>query len=120
MNREIDRKLFLFRDYSNKQDLEKDLKDYIKELKEKYPLADITWKFYKGNGILVLATKTDEIKVKKENTIDENDLEREEEVRIKEKGINGLGENVDRTIKEARAKGREINHSRGERERGGR
>lgn len=50
----------------------------------------------------------------------ENELE-QEEVRIKEKGINGLGENVDRIIKNGKLREKEIGHSGGsERERGGR
>lgn len=117
MEKEIDRRIFLLKDYSDKSNMEKHIKDYIRNLKNNYPFAVVTREFCRENGILVRATQIDNVHRQKENNLKENELDFEkEEVRIKEKGINGLGENVDRTIKNGKSREKEIDH--GERERG--
>ena len=98
MERELTSKIFILEEYTSKENMEEHIKEYIYMLKEKYPNATITREFYKGSNVLVRATKINTNKQEK----NKDELEREE-VRIKEKGINGLGENVYKD----RGKGRE-------------
>lgn len=48
MERELENKIFMFDEYINKDDMEENIKKYIKILKNKYPNAVITREFYKG------------------------------------------------------------------------
>ena len=81
----------------------------MKNLKRKYPTAIVTKEFYKGNGIIVRATQINTTRKTSINKI----RQEKEQVRIKEKGIHGIGENV--------YKEKERGHAREyERERGGR
>lgn len=114
MERELAKKLFILEDYNSKENMEEHIKEYIYMLKEKFPDLIITREFYKGSNVLVRATQT------YTNNQDKNKDEYEiEEVRIKEKGINGLGENVYREKSNGRSRG--FGHDGGnERERGGR
>lgn len=113
MEREIESKIFYLNKYQSKKDMEIEIKEYIKKLKFRYPESIVTKEFYEGTNILVRATIINNNNYNKEMKKENNlELGEKEEVRIKEKGINGLGENVDRT--------RENNHGGSERERGGR
>lgn len=114
MERELVKKLFILEDYNSKENMEEHIKKYIYMLKEKFPDSIITREFYKGSNVLVRATQTHT------NNQDKNKDEYEmEEVRIKEKGINGLGENVYREKSNGRSRG--FGYDGGnERERGGR
>lgn len=114
MERELATKIFILEEYNSKENMEEHIKEYMYMLKEKFPDAIITREFYKGNNTLVRATQISN-HIKKS---DKEELEREE-VRIKEKGINGLGENVYREKSNGRSRG--FGHNGGnERERGGR
>ena len=115
MEFELASKVFLLEDYSNKNDMEEDIKKYIRKLKNDYPMAVVTREFYKGNGVLVRATKIDNKHIESKIEDRENELELEE-VRIKEKGINGLGENVYRTEKNGKSREKEIGHGGGNKE----
>ncbi len=95
MGKELESKIFILQDYLNKEEMEKDIKQYMNKLKNNYPSAIITKEFYKGKNILVKATKITSPSIKKNNLEKEYEIEKDE-VRIKEKGINGLGENVSR------------------------
>ncbi len=114
MERELDSKIFILEEYNSKENMEEHIKEYIYMLKEKFPDSIITREFYKGSNVLVRATQTHT------NNQDKNKDEYErEEVRIKEKGINGLGENVYREKSNGRSRG--FGHNgENERERGGR
>ena len=113
MEREIESKIFYLNKYQSKKDMEIEIKEYIKKLKFRYPESIVTKEFYEGTNILVRATIVNNNNYNKEMKTENNlELGEKEEVRIKEKGINGLGENVDRI--------RENNHGGSERERGGR
>ena len=57
MEREIENKIFMLNEYSDKDDMEEHIKKYIALLKNKYPGAIITREFYKGSNVLVRATK---------------------------------------------------------------
>lgn len=57
MEKELENKIFMFDEYINKEDMEENIKKYITILKNKYPNAVITREFYKGQNILVRATK---------------------------------------------------------------
>lgn len=57
MERELEHKIFLENEYINKNDMEKEIKEYILELKSKYPLAIVTREFHKGKNVLVRATE---------------------------------------------------------------
>lgn len=76
MERELENKVFMLNEYTNKEDMEEEIKKYIEVLKLKYPNAIITREFYKGQNILVRATKinnktiTDK-QVNKEREIDD-------------------------------------------------
>lgn len=115
MEKELASKIFFLVDYSSKGNMEEHIKAYIIKLKEMYPNAVITKEFYKGQNILVRATLILQIQKNKKELEIENELEKEE-VRIKEKGINGIGENAYRNKTKERA--REYGSS--ERERGAR
>lgn len=102
MEKELASKIFILEDYNSKEHMEEHIKEYIYMLRNKFPFSTITKEFYKGNNILVRATEiNDNIK-----SNDKDDLEREE-LRIKEKGINGLGENVYRDKGKERERERE-------------
>lgn len=100
MERELASKIFILEEYNSKENMEEQIKEYIYMLKIKFPSAIITKEFYKGNNILVRATQINNYMEKS----DKDELEREE-VRIKEKGINGLGENVYRDRGKERERG---------------
>ena len=53
MEKELDSKIFMINDYSDKNNMEEHIKEYIKKLKIDYPTAIITREFYKGENILV-------------------------------------------------------------------
>ncbi len=113
MEQELASKIFLLKDYCNKNDMEENIKEYIKKLKTDFPSAIVTREFYKGNNVLVRATKISYNLNKKEYYFEKEEELEKEEVRIKERGINGLGENVYRE--------RDTAHNGGNgRERGGR
>ena len=57
MEKELDSKIFMINDYSDKNNMEEHIKEYIKKLKIDYPTAIITREFYKGENILVRATQ---------------------------------------------------------------
>lgn len=100
MERELTSKIFILEEYTSKENMEEHIKEYIYMLKEKYPYAIITREFYKGSNVLVRVTQTNT------NIQDKNKEEYErEEVRIKEKGINGLGDNVYRDRGNERERG---------------
>ena len=119
MEKELESKIFKLEDYNSKKDMEEHIKEYMKKLKNNYPYAVVTKEFYKVNSILVRATQINFInKVQELKKEKEEELEKEE-TKIKERGINGIGENVYR--EKNNGKSREIGHSGGsERERGGR
>lgn len=70
MEKELISKIFTLKNYSNKNNMEEHIKEYIKKLKSEYPTAIITREFYKGENILVRATlvenKTNNIKMENE------------------------------------------------------
>ena len=68
-------------------------------MKNEYPSAIVTREFFKGKNILVRATQISQLQKNKKELEMENELEKEE-VRIKEKGINGIGENTQRNLRE--------------------
>ena len=113
MEKQLVSKIFILNDYNSKENMEEHIKEYINKLKIDFPSAIVTREFYKGTGVLVRATQIDYTINKKEHSIKKEDELEKEEVRIKERGINGLGENVYRE--------KETRHNGGnERERGGR
>ena len=117
MEFELENKIFLLEEYTNKIDMEEAIKEYIRKLKENYPRAIITREFYRRNAILVRATEINNKAAENQKEDRQNELEIEE-IRIKEKGINGLGENVNRTNRDGKSKEREFGYSGGnERER---
>lgn len=115
MEKELASKIFLLQAYTGKENMEEHIKEYIKSLKNEYPSAIVTREFFKGKNILVRATQISQIQKNKKELEMENELEKEE-VRIKEKGINGIGENVYRDKTKERAR----EHGGSERERGAR
>ena len=75
MERELENKIFILKEYTNKDEMEENIKKYIELLKNKYPNAIITKEFYKGQNVLVRATemsnKTIKNKQIKEKEIDD-------------------------------------------------
>ena len=113
MEKQLASKIFILDDYNSKEDMEEHIKEYINKLKVDFPSAIVTREFYKKNGVLVRATQINYDLNKKGHYIEREDELEKEEVRIKERGFNGLGENVYRE--------KDTGHNRGnERERGGR
>ncbi len=76
MEKELASKIFILEDYNSKEDMEEDIKKYIKQLKEDYPKSVVTREFYRGRNILVRATEiynktTDTKRNNKEKEIDD-------------------------------------------------
>ena len=113
MEKELASNVFLLQEYASKEIMEEYIKEYIQKLKKDYPLAIVTKEFFKGKNILVRATQVSPIQKNKKELEKGNELEKEE-VRIKEKGINGIGENVYKN----KAKEKSRDYSGWERERG--
>lgn len=114
METELASKIFILEDYSSKENMEEHIKEYIKRLKDEFPFSVVTREFYKGNSILVRATQIFSPINSKNNNLEKEELEKEE-VRITERGINGIGENVYRNVRS-----KEKSRGGSERERGGR
>ena len=57
MERELESKVFMLNEYTNKEDMEEKIKKYVGVLKRKYPNAIMTREFYKGQNILVRVTE---------------------------------------------------------------
>lgn len=114
MELELANKVFFLREYTDKSDMEKHIKEYIKKLKNDYPMAIVTREFYKENGILIRATKIENKTFEKKKEQEQNELEKEE-IKIIERGINGLGENIDRTVRSRESREKEIGGTERER-----
>lgn len=115
MERELESKIFSLMDFESKEQMEISVKDYMNKMRKLYPNAIVTKEFFKGNNVLVRVVEINS-NIKKEK---EEEKQLYIEGRIKELGINGIGENVNR--EKTNGKSREYNHSLGgERERGGR
>ena len=75
MERELEHKIFWKNDYINKNDMEKEIKEYVSDLKSKYPLAIVTREFHKGKNVLVRATE-----IKSKNNLKKQDKDKEIEI----------------------------------------
>ena len=75
MERELEHKIFLENDYINKNDMEKEIKEYISDLKSKYHLAIVTREFHKCKNVLVRTTE-----IKSKNNIKKQDKDKEIEI----------------------------------------
>lgn len=75
MERELEHKIFWENDYTNKNDMEKEIKEYISDLKSRYPLAIVTREFHKGKNVLVRATE-----IKSRNNLKKQDKDKEIEI----------------------------------------
>lgn len=75
MERELEHKIFWENDYINKNDMEKEIKEYISDLKNKYPLSIVTREFHKGKNVLVRATE-----IKSKNNLKKQDKDKEIEI----------------------------------------
>lgn len=75
MERELEHKIFWENDYINKNDMEKEIIEYISDLKSKYPLAIVTREFHKGKNVLVRATE-----IKSKNNLKKQDKDKEIEI----------------------------------------
>ena len=75
MERELEHKIFWENDYINKNDMEKEIKEYISDIKSKYPLAIVTREFHKGKNVLVRATE-----IKSKNNLKKQDKDKEIEI----------------------------------------
>lgn len=118
MEFELERKIFLVEDYASKLEMEESIKEYISKLKSNYPMATITKEFYKSNGVLVRATQINAYKKKEDIELSKETQEQELDY-IREKGIKGIGENVDKEVEKGNRSGKERDSSRKEgRERG--
>lgn len=110
MERELAQRIFYRDHYQTKREMQQEVRKYIEKQKEAYPFASVTKQFYKGDNILVRVTQIDTVYQKKEKEEKEQELEKEIP-RVREKGINGLGENAERE---------KSGHGGNERERGAR
>ena len=75
MERELEHKIFWENDYINKNDMEKEIIEYISDLKSKYPLAIVTREFHKVKNVLVRATE-----IKSKNNLKKQDKDKEIEI----------------------------------------
>ena len=79
MENELASKIFMVNDYASKNNMEEQIKEYIRKLKIEYPTAIVTKEFYKGENILVRAT---EVYNKLQSKKKENEKEVEDNERI--------------------------------------
>lgn len=98
MEKEIFKKIFYIDDFRSKNNMEKHIEEYIKQLKTEYPNSIITKEFYKGSNIMVKVTQISQYNYNKTVNKEKQEELEKEEVKIKERGINGIGENVERKI----------------------
>lgn len=119
MESELESKIFMIEDYNSKENMEILIKEYMKKLRKDYPSSVVTREFYKGSNVLVRATQIIPNEKVIKNDIEKQEELEKEEVRIKERGINGLGENVYREKSNGRSRGLG-NNGGNERERGSR
>ena len=83
MEKELASKIFMLEDYNSKENIEKNIKEYIKKLKEDYPKSVVTREFYKGQNVLVRATEI----CSKTTDVKQNNKEREiDDWYIKQRG----------------------------------
>lgn len=71
MEKELASKIFMINDYACKNNMEEQIKEYIRKLKLEYPTACITREFYKGENILIRATEPISKESIKEKEIDD-------------------------------------------------
>ena len=53
MGREFERKIFYIEEFKDKEQMEEEIKKYVKIMEERYPYATVTREFYDGRNILV-------------------------------------------------------------------
>ena len=83
MENELASKIFMVNDYASKNNMEEQIKEYIRKLKIEYPTAIVTKEFYKGENILVRATEVyNNLQSKKK----ENEKELEDDWYIRQRG----------------------------------
>ena len=73
LEKELESKIFMLKDYNSKESMEEDIKEYIEKLKKNYPKSVVTREFYKGENILVRVTEI----YNKTTDIKQNNKERE-------------------------------------------
>ena len=83
MEKELASKIFMVNDYASKNNMEEQIKEYIRKLKNEYPTAIVTKEFYKGENILVRAT---EVYNKPQSKKKENEKELEDDWYIRQRG----------------------------------
>lgn len=83
MEKELASKIFMVNDYASKNNMEEQIKEYIRKLKIEYPTAIVTKEFYKGENILVRAT---EVYNKPQSKKKENEKELEDDWYIRQRG----------------------------------
>lgn len=83
MEKELASKIFMVNDYASKNNMEEQIKEYIRKLKIEYPTAIVTKEFYKGENILVRAT---EVYNKPQSKKKENEKEIEDDWYIRQRG----------------------------------
>ena len=83
MEKELASKIFMVNDYASKNNMEEQIKEYIRKLKIEYPTAMVTKEFYKGENILVRAT---EVYNKLQSKKKENEKELEDDWYIRQRG----------------------------------
>ena len=83
MENELASKIFMVNDYASKNNMEEQIKEYIRKLKIEYPTAIVTKEFYKGENILVRAT---EVYNKLQSKKKENEKEVEDDWYIRQRG----------------------------------
>lgn len=83
MEKELASKIFMVNDYASKNNMEEQIKEYIRKLKNEYPTAIVTKEFYKGKNILVRAT---EVYNKLQSKKKENEKELEDDWYIRQRG----------------------------------
>lgn len=83
MEKELASKIFMVNDYASKNNMEEQIKEYIRKLKIEYPTAIVTKEFYKGENILVRAT---EVYNKPQSKKKEKEKELEDDWYIRQRG----------------------------------
>lgn len=87
MELELERRIFYTEDFQDREEMKKTIDEFVLKLKREYPEASVTKEFYKGDSILVRATKFFYKNTEKDKEDDSKDLEfkRQRNSREKEK-----------------------------------
>lgn len=92
MEKELERKIFYFKEYTDNKVFKETIKKYMEELKNKYPGSTILKEFYIENNVLVRCIKVEE----RNNSVKDIEQQRKKDGKERYKEERSLGSGGDR------------------------